>query len=87
MRRDKLGFATAEEVWMREKHAAKFLALVDQAIESARGVLTPAARTKASRIIAGDEPFSFFPWRVISFGQWLQKFDVALPTQASSAAV
>jgi asparagine synthase (glutamine-hydrolysing) len=75
-RRDKLGFATAEEVWMREQHRDAFLGLVDEAIEAAGGILTPAARTKAQRMLAGDTPFNFSVWRFISFGRWLRRFNV-----------
>jgi asparagine synthase (glutamine-hydrolysing) len=81
LRRDKLGFATAEEVWMRERRREVFLRLVDEAIDAAGGVLTPAARAKVTRILAGDEPFSFLVWRMIGFGRWMQQFDVRLPRQ------
>ena len=84
-RRDKLGFATAEEVWMRGAHRLPFQHLLDQAVDAAGGILTPAARTKATRILAGDEPFSFLPWRIISFGTWLRQFNVDT-TSAGHAA-
>ena len=77
MRRDKLGFATAEEMWMRERSRDTFLQLVDDAIRSSGGILTPAAREKAGRILGGTEPFNFLVWRFISFGAWLRRFNVA----------
>lgn len=76
LRRDKLGFATAEEVWMQQQPDV-FLRLVDEAISASGGILTPAARTKAERMLTGQEPFRFYVWRVISFGAWLRRFDVA----------
>lgn len=82
-RRDKLGFATAEEVWMRDVARGSFAKLVDQAIETADGILTPAARAKAERILSNQEPFSFLVWRMISFGVWLRRFNV----QHGNAAV
>lgn len=78
LRRDKLGFATAEEVWLRDP---AFVGLLDQAIASAGGVLTAAARAKALRIMTGQEPFNFLAWRFIHFGLWLQRFGL----QAGSA--
>lgn len=75
-RRDKLGFATAEEVWMRERHREAFQQLVDRAIDAAGGILTPAARRKAARILDGHEPFGFLVWRMISFGVWLRRFNI-----------
>ncbi|MEO5959894.1 MAG: asparagine synthase-related protein, partial [Opitutaceae bacterium] len=78
LRRDKLGFATAEEVWMRDLHREKFLRLADDAIDSAGGILTAEARRKAVRILDGTEPFGFHVWRFISFGAWLRRFDVEI---------
>lgn len=83
-RRDKLGFATAEEVWMRERKPAAFLQLVDDAIAVSGGVLTPDARRRAERILAGEEPFSFLVWRFISFGAWLRRFNVKRSETAGS---
>jgi asparagine synthase (glutamine-hydrolysing) len=76
LRRDKLGFATAEEVWMRGPQRETFLQLVDQAVDDAGGILTPAAKLKARRMLAGEEPFGFLVWRFISFGAWLRRFNV-----------
>ncbi len=75
-RRDKLGFATAEEVWMKEKHRAAFTQLLDKAIATAGGILTPTARAKAERMLSGQEPFNFLVWRFISFGHWMKTFNV-----------
>lgn len=76
LRRDKLGFATAEEVWMQQRPQV-FLRLVDEAVSASGGILTPAARAKAQRMLTGREPFRFYVWRLISFGAWLRRFDVA----------
>jgi asparagine synthase (glutamine-hydrolysing) len=86
-RRDKLGFATAEEVWMRDRHRAEFLKLVDEAIDAAGGILTSAARTKSERVLDGREQFSFLVWRFISFGLWLKRFNVSLDFPASAGAL
>ncbi len=77
-RRDKLGFATAEEEWMRGPLQKSFLRLIDEAVDSADGLLTDQARIKAKRMVCGEEPFGFFAWRVISFGAWLRRFSVQL---------
>ncbi|MDO8542561.1 MAG: asparagine synthase (glutamine-hydrolyzing) [Opitutaceae bacterium] len=83
LRRDKLGFATAEEVWMRERHRPEFLQLVDDAIALSGGILTAAARRKAERMLAGVEPFSFLVWRFISFGAWIRRFNLGMPGGAA----
>lgn len=78
LRRDKLGFATAEEVWMRTVHRTDFIRLLDVAIDASQGILNVATRARALRILDGKEPFNFFVWRVINFGLWLRRFNVQL---------
>lgn len=80
LRRDKLGFATAEEVWMRTSHREVFRTLLEDAIDAADGILTPEALRKATRILEGKEPFNFLVWRMISFGRWIKRFEVSLPS-------
>lgn len=83
-RRDKLGFATAEEVWLRGPLRPAFTRLVDDAVDAAGGILTPAARDKTHRVLAGEEPFGFLIWRFISFGAWLKAFSVQPPASRPS---
>jgi len=83
-RRDKLGFATAEEVWMRERQPAAFRQLATEAVDAAGGMLTPAARVQAERMISGQERFGFRTWRMISFGIWLRRFNVDTATGGGS---
>jgi len=78
LRRDKLGFATAEEVWMRESHRADFSRLLEESIEASAGILTAAARDKASRMLDGEIPFNFSLWRMINFGLWLRRHSVSI---------
>lgn len=78
LRRDKLGFATAEEVWLRERRPAEFRQLLTQAVAIADGALTPAALARYDRVMAGRERFNFALWRMISFGAWLRRFGVRL---------
>jgi len=78
LRRDKLGFATAEETWMREQRRELFLRLIEQAVRDSQGVLTPAALVKARRLLDGSEPFGFLVWRFINFSAWLRRFSVQL---------
>lgn len=79
-RRDKLGFATAEEVWMTGSRRPVFTRMVDEAIDAAGGVLTASARQKAERVLNGAEPFGFLTWRFISYGRWIRRFNVAPAT-------
>jgi asparagine synthase (glutamine-hydrolysing) len=76
VRQDKLGFATAEEAWMRGEHRELFLKVIEQSLGDAQSVLTREAKREIDRILDGRVPFSFLIWRLISFGQWMRRFEV-----------
>jgi asparagine synthase (glutamine-hydrolysing) len=78
LRKDKMGFVTAEEHWMTQENPEKFRSAFHQAYAAARGVLTPQARTYAEEVIDRKRPFSHAVWRMISFGQWVERFQVSL---------
>ncbi|MGN7479747.1 asparagine synthase (glutamine-hydrolyzing) [Solibacillus silvestris] len=78
MRMDKLGFVTPEEVWIKGESAEMFLKKVKEAVALSKGVLKEDVVIKAEAMIAGQENFSFYIWRVISFGEWIKKFNVKI---------
>lgn len=73
---DKLGFVTPEEIWIREQAPEKFRQAMRQAIEQSRGVLNDKAMILLEDVIQGRKPFSFLPWRLITFGAWMDRFSV-----------
>lgn len=76
---DKLGFVTAEETWLRETAPDLFRAEIERATEAAGGIVKRReALQLLEEMISGRRRFSFLPWRLISFGQWIQKFAVAV---------
>lgn len=75
-RMDKIGFATAEEVWLRKSATQAFAAGIEHAIDASDGVITHHARAMVQDIIHGRMGFSFLPWRIISFDDWLDRFSV-----------
>lgn len=77
-RTDKLGFATAEEDWVRNKATALFRKAIDETFEVSHGILKPSAHALANAMIDGKQPFNYFLWRLICFGQWIKRFDVVL---------
>jgi asparagine synthase (glutamine-hydrolysing) len=77
-RTDKIGFATAEEQWLRRERPGDFRAAMRTAVEASQGILRPSALELLEDVIAGRRPFSQLPWRMISFGAWMQRFDVRL---------
>jgi len=75
-RRDKIGFATPESVWMKEKAPEQFRIALKKAIEQSAGILTPNALDYLNEVLAGKQAFSFLPWRMISLGAWVERFNV-----------
>ncbi|MCC6532431.1 MAG: asparagine synthase (glutamine-hydrolyzing) [Burkholderiales bacterium] len=78
IRPDKLGFATAEEHWLRTSEREVFRAAVARCVERADGIVRPAALAEFDAITAGRRPFSFGVWRLVNFGVWLDRFRVEL---------
>lgn len=75
---DKLGFVTPEEIWLREQAPEKFRRAMRQAIEQSNGVLNDKAMNLLEDVIQGRKPFSFLPWRLITFGAWMDRFGVTV---------
>jgi len=77
-RKDKLGFATPEERWIREGRPDEYQLLVDQAIQASNGILKPAqTRKETQAMLKGDKPFTFQLWRLACFGAWLDRFGIS----------
>jgi asparagine synthase (glutamine-hydrolysing) len=77
-RMDKLGFVTPEEIWLREQAPKFFRERLIFAIDRSRGIIKEDALKMFEEIVDGTRPFNFFIWRLISFGEWLERFDVAM---------
>jgi asparagine synthase (glutamine-hydrolysing) len=77
-RRDKMGFVTPEEHWVRVEEPQRFLKLCSEAVARAEGIVNPRALDRARRIIA-EGPFDTFVWRLILLSGWLERFGVRVP--------
>jgi asparagine synthase (glutamine-hydrolysing) len=75
-RTDKIGFATAEEQWVRYEAPKAFRSSLEEAVQASDGVLRRHALEVLDDIIEGRRAFSFLPWRMICFGAWMKRFDV-----------
>lgn len=76
-RMDKLGFVTPEETWLRETAPDLFREKMNEAIAVSGGILRKAEVNKMLEdMISGRVRFSFLPWRLISFGEWVKQFSV-----------
>ena len=74
-RRDKMGFVTPEEVWLKEEGKSWFNEELEAAYKNLDGTMVNAglARTYVSEIMNGTRAFDFMPWRIICFNRWLNK--------------
>lgn len=71
-RKDKMGFVTPEETWLRGSAAKWFSEGLEHAIDVAPQLLDGAKVRRLFKSVAdGSEPFSFEPWRILCFGRWL----------------
>lgn len=78
LRRDKLGFATAEETWLRGASREAFRAGVVRCIEASGGIVKPDALARFDRVAGGAARFDFGIWRLVNFGTWIRRFGVGI---------
>lgn len=68
---DKQGFVTPEEVWVCESMPDMFKKKIEQTLDVADGCFNREAVYLAlNNILCGKTNFSFWPWRVVNFGEW-----------------
>ncbi len=77
-RSDKIGFQTAEQHWMCGAQREKFSALINDAVDRSGGILNHRATKRCAEILSGDQPYSNLPWKIISFGVWMDEFNVSV---------
>ncbi|MCZ2443334.1 MAG: asparagine synthase (glutamine-hydrolyzing) [Flavobacteriales bacterium] len=77
-RNSKLGFATPEEVWVRNDAPDVFRKRMKRAVEVADGLIGPQIMQVLDNQISGKARFDFLPWRVISFADWIRVFGVKI---------
>ncbi|UVT16847.1 MAG: asparagine synthase (glutamine-hydrolyzing) [Nitrospira sp.] len=75
-RMDKMGFVTPEETWIRKDAPERFRLELRRAVDASQGVLNASALDHFDAVIGGRESFNFLVWRMISFGQWMERFSV-----------
>lgn len=75
-RRDKMGFVTAERLWVTRDMAARFRAELVSASQSLSALLSPNIVSQFDEVVAGRRQFDYRYWRAISAGRWVQRFGV-----------
>lgn len=77
-RRDKMGFVTAERLWVTRDMAPRFRRALADARDALPGVLAPRIVEQFDEVVAGRRAFDYRYWRAISAGQWARSFDVSV---------
>jgi asparagine synthase (glutamine-hydrolysing) len=75
---DKLGFVTPEEIWIRKQGPDLFRRAMRETVDSSAGAVKPEALALLDDTIGGKRPYDFLIWRIISFGRWVRRFNVAI---------
>lgn len=79
LRKDKMGFVTAESHWICQVAPQQFRKKIQEAVESSHGVIDPRVFQTVDSILERKVPFNLLLWRLISFGEWMTRFAVQLP--------
>ncbi len=78
-RRDKLGFATPEQVWFRGPLRDAMRDGVEKTLARYPGLLKPeGTRALAGEMLDGKRPIDFTLWRIVNLGIWGERFNVGL---------
>lgn len=78
LRSDKLGFQTAQQQWMCGERRSEFSGMMRRAVDRTEGILNPTAVRQCEAELSAKAPFTNLPWKLISFGEWMNEFDVAV---------
>ncbi|MFN3998534.1 asparagine synthase (glutamine-hydrolyzing) [Algoriphagus sp.] len=75
-RRDKMGFVSSEERWMKEEGKDWFFdQIVSDKLDTTKFNINEVA-SYTNRVMSGDIEFSFEPWRILNFNFWVNKMSI-----------
>lgn len=77
-RKDKMGFTTPEELWVKHENPSLFRAKISEAINASDGIIRPGALNYFDKVVDGSLPFDYTYWRLILFSEWIKKFQVKI---------
>lgn len=75
-RKDKKGFITPEERWVKENYTGVIREQLAEAIKYSDGIIKPDALDYFDKVVKGDLPFDYTYWRLILFSEWLKCFNI-----------
>lgn len=76
-RKDKMGFVTPEELWLKEQ-ANSIKQDLQKAVEISNRFINKHILDKFDNIINDKEKFDFTIWRVLCFAKWVEVFKVRI---------
>lgn len=77
-RKDKKGFITPEEIWIKQEYTEQIREMLAQSINNSQGIIKPEALIYFDEIVANKKPFNYNYWRLILFGMWMNLFNVKI---------
>ena len=77
-RKDKKGFITPEERWVRFDQPTLFLEKTDQAITCLDGIINQRAKQNLEDMISGKTAFNYSYWRIILFSEWVNLHGISI---------
>jgi asparagine synthase (glutamine-hydrolysing) len=77
-RRDKMGFVTAEPVWMTRDASAGFRRGLGEAIDALPGIVDPVILARFDEVAEGRRAYDPRYWRAACAGRWASTFSVAV---------
>lgn len=75
-RKDKKGFVTPEEKWLKEEFSEQFKKELQQSIADSKGIIHERALVHVTKMMNNQVPFDYFYWHLILFGKWMRLFNV-----------
>lgn len=77
-RRDKMGFVTAESLWMCRDEPKLFRAAIAEAVEKFPNIFSTKLVDQFDQTLDGKRPFDHRYWRAISISSWAKAFNVEI---------
>jgi asparagine synthase (glutamine-hydrolysing) len=77
-RRDKMGFQAAEERWVKGPGKEFVLDTVHETVTKTSGLFTQSTIKKFDRMVVGDDKYDNSIWRFLTFGAWIERFNVSV---------
>ena len=75
-RKDKMGFITPEERWLKIDYTKELRKKLEETILVCNGIFKQEVLTYFDDVVGGKIEFDYTYWRIILFGEWIKVFKV-----------